>query len=35
MRYHDNTEQSAEFLRLVPQYRTHRDAGLHPVSYAL
>jgi diguanylate cyclase len=35
MRYHENTEQSAEYLRLALQRMARQDAGLHPVSYAL
>jgi diguanylate cyclase len=35
MRYRENTEQSAELLRLALQHMTRQNAPLHPVSYAL
>ncbi len=35
MRYRENIEQSAEYLRLALQRMTRQDAALHPVSYAL
>ena len=35
MPYHENTEQSAEYLRLALQRMARQHAGLHPVSYAL
>lgn len=35
MRYQENTEQSAEYLRLALKHMTRQDTPLHPVSYAL
>lgn len=35
MKYHENTEQSAEYLRLALQHMTRQEAPLHPVSYAV
>lgn len=35
MRYRDDIQQSAEYLRLALQHMTRQAAGLHPVSYAV
>ena len=35
MRYRDDIQQSAEYLRLALQHMTRQTAGLHPVSYAV